>query len=85
LVAVARLGAPGIPEGDLLIPTTDTGARLLSMIPARPHWIAALRLPEKRLMLDRVAGEWASRAERLLSRWSISGALLLMLVILATL
>lgn len=85
LVAVARLGAPGIPEGDLLIPAPDTGARLLSMIPARPHWIAALRLPEKRLMLDRVAGEWASRAERLLSRWSISGALLLMLVILATL
>lgn len=85
LAWLAGLRAPNIPEGDLLAPATAAGARVVSMIPAPPHWIAALGLPEKRLALDRVAAEWASRAERLLSRWSISGALLLMLVILATL
>lgn len=86
LAVSTGLRAPAIPEGDLLAPVTTVGTKLASMIPARTGWITSLPIPEwRRITLGRTAAKRTERTERLLSRWSISGALLLTLVVLATL
>ncbi|MCK9510457.1 MAG: complex I subunit 5 family protein [Pigmentiphaga sp.] len=75
--------APAIPEGDLLVPLVAAGARLASWFPTRFRGLARLRLPAWRPTLQRWFDAGSARAERSLSRWSISGVLLLALAILA--
>ena len=72
--------APAIPEGDLLAAVTA-----LRFPGPGADWTEKLRWPTARPALARATGSVASEAERLLTRWSVAGALLLAIVILATL
>lgn len=80
LAWLARLRAPAVPP--LL---RIAGMRIARMRRAGRGWSAAVKLPGRGLALGRRAGEWTARSERVLSRWSVGGALLLALVVLAAL
>lgn len=78
----SRLRMPAVPEGDLLVPVLALARRTVA-------WAADLKRPALALPPARLRAatgrfdRWMARAESLLSRWSVAGTLLLVLMMLA--